>query len=546
MTGRTVGENPITPTRIRILAALAVGVPFWASEVRPQAVSSTMAPPASTSGAVPSAPSGDTSGAAGRRGGWFVVPSLTVTETYTDNVALTPSNRKEADLITAVIPGVRIEGNGARAKLSLNYRRHQVLYAGDSDRNSSQNFLSAIGSLEAVERWLFLDAGGTITQQAISAFGSQPTVTENVNANRSETRTYYISPYARGRIGSAAEYEVRYRLTTTSSSANTLSDSDVSDWTGVMKSPTRGATFGWALDAKRQTTHFDVRRTLELTHVRGTLLYHFDPELTLSLLGGQESNNYLSQTTEDKITYGAGFEWTPTPRTRVAGTAEKRFFGDSHHFILAHRTPRSSWQYLDSRTVTVLPNQLALAPAGTAFDLLFNALSSRVPDPVLRAQEVERILQQGGIPSDLGLQTGFLTTRAFVEHLRQASVALLGVRNTITFTAAMSRRESITGAGGAADDFSLSPEIDTRSIGGSWAHRISALSSVNLLISHIQTTGAAATNLETTQNAIRLLFSHRLSPRSSAGLAFRYVRFDSTSGVEYTEKAVTASVSTTF
>lgn len=501
-------------------------------------------PPVSSTASTPSdspGPTGDT-----RRGGWLIVPSISVMETYTDNVTLAPSGREESDFITSVMPSLRVEGNSARAKLSLNYRRQQLLYAGDSDRNSGQNFLNAAGTLEAVERLLYIDAGASITQQAISAFGSQPTVTENVDRNRAETATYYVSPYVRGRFGSAAEYTLRYKRTMTNSSVNAFSDSDINDFTGAVRSISRGTLFGWALDANKSTTHFDTRRSIELRLLRGTLFYHYDPELTFLAIAGHESNNYASPSMEDKATYGAGFEWTPSPRTRAAGTAERRFFGDSHDFTLTHRTPLSSWQYSDRRMVTVLPNQLALTSPGTAFDLLFNALTSRFPDPIARAQEVERLLQQTGTPANLGLQTGFLTTRAFVEQVRQASVAMLGVRNTITFTATMSQREGIGAAGGTPDDFTLSPEIDTRSLSISWAHKLSAVTSANVIASHIQSKGAAGTNLETEQNTVRLLFTHRFGPRTSGTLGLRYVRFDGTTGQEYTERAVTASVSTTF
>ena len=542
------GRHRVATVHVLALFSLAPNlVPALASEG-----GSSDGPSASSAGGQPSssnavAPldSGST-GTGALRGGWLITPSISVLETYTDNVALAPSNRKESDFITSVTPGLRIEGKGARANLSLVYRRHELLYAGESDRNSSQNFLNATGSLEAIERWLFIDAGATITQQAISAFGSQPTVTENVSSNRVETSSYFISPYIRGRLGSAAEYNVRYRWTAASSDGNALADSDVSEWSGNLGSTARGTLFGWRLDASRQANHVDTRRSTELRLVRGTLLYHYDSDLTFSLNAGHESNNYSTASTESRVTYGGGFEWVPSPRARVAGTTEKRFFGESHEFTLDYRTPLSSWQFLDRRVVTVLPPQLALPGQATAYDLLFDALTSRFPDPALRAQEVQRVLQQNGTPENLGLQTGFLTTRAFVERIQQASFALLGTRNTITFTATRTTREGIGEAGGGPDDFTLSSEIETRTIGASWAHRFSALSSANLLATRIQTKGSAGTNLESVQDTVRLIFSHRLGPRTSGSIGLRYVRFDPTTGLDYTEKAVTASVSTTF
>jgi uncharacterized protein (PEP-CTERM system associated) len=335
-------------------------------------------------------------------------------------------------------------------------------------------------------------------------------------------------------------------VATTHSTASTLANSQDSTWSGVLKSSSELATIGWSLDANRQTTQFSARRSLELSHVRGSLLYHYYPELTFSLLGGTESNNYASQSAESRGTYGVGFDWAPSPRTRANGTVEKRFFGDSHELSLSHRTPLSSWQYVDSRTVTVVPNQLALARPGTAFDLLYDALASRFPDPAVRAQEVERQLQQNGIPANLGVTNGFLTSQAFVQRNHQASVGLLGARNTITFTAALTRREALGAGGGAVGDFISSPVIDTRSVSASWAHRLSPLSSVNLLASYVNSKGATGTSLDTTQKAVRVLFSHDFSRRTQGTLGARYVTFDSTTGLAFTEKAVTASIAMSF
>jgi uncharacterized protein (PEP-CTERM system associated) len=531
------------------LGAMAVMLPAGAADgltpdAQPETSSQpiTYGQPPTSASQVPQA----ASAASSERRGWFIVPSISVLETYTDNVALAPGNRKEADFITSLSPRLRIEGNTARARLNFDYQRQQLLYAGDSRRNTGLNFLNALGRLEAVENRVFVEAGGTISQQAISAFGAQPTSIENTNSNRAETSNFFLSPSIRGRIGSAAQYEARYSVATTHSTASTLANSQDSAWSGVLKSSAELATIGWSLDGSRQTTHFSGRRSLELSRVRGSLLYHYYPELTFSLLGGTESNNYASQSTESRGTYGVGFDWAPSPRTRANGTIEKRFFGESHALSLSHRTPLSSWQYVDSRTVTVVPNQLVLTRRGTAFDLLNDALASRFPDPALRAQEVERLLQQNGIPANLGVASGFLTSQAFVQSNHQASVGLLGARNTITFTAALTRSEAVGAGGGAVGDFIASSVIDTRSVNASWAHRLTPFSSVNLLTSYANTKGATGSRLDTTQKTVRVLFSHEFSRRTQGTLGARYVTFDGTTGLAFTEKAVTASIAMSF
>src|SRR4051812_7456917 len=63
---------------------------------------------------------------------WRIVPSISVAETYTDNVALTPSSTKESDLITQVSPGIHLISQG-RLRLDASYTPTALLYANNSD-----------------------------------------------------------------------------------------------------------------------------------------------------------------------------------------------------------------------------------------------------------------------------------------------------------------------------------------------------------------------------------------------------------------------------
>jgi uncharacterized protein (PEP-CTERM system associated) len=87
--------------------------------------------------------------------------------------------------VTAITPGISIDGKGARTSLRLSYTLTGQFYSpgysnSDTDRllgqksasNSHQNALTAVGMLEAIEDWLFIDATGTISQQYLSAFGT--------------------------------------------------------------------------------------------------------------------------------------------------------------------------------------------------------------------------------------------------------------------------------------------------------------------------------------------------------------------------------------
>jgi uncharacterized protein (PEP-CTERM system associated) len=183
----------------------------------------------------------------------------------------------------------------------------------------------------------------------------------------------------------------------------------------------------------------------------------------------------------------------------------------------------------------------------SAFDLPSEALASRTPERRAREREVERRLQRSGIPSDLGIASGFLTSRPFIEHTRRASVALIGIRNTITFTANTTKSTVLGPEGAIPDDFTLSPQIEQRSFGASWAYRISALSTLNFLASRTESEGVQSANLDTAQSLFRVLLTRQMTQRTSASVAIRYERFEGSSSIpSYTEKAITAALFTTF
>src|SRR5258708_6168305 len=100
------------------------------------------------------------------------------------------------------------------------------------------NVLHAFGSLEAVEKFLFVDVNGNISENFISLFRAQPAEITSVTPNRTETRTYGISPYLIGQAGSAFSYELRNQNIWTNATSEALADTQLMQCTGPIASPT--------------------------------------------------------------------------------------------------------------------------------------------------------------------------------------------------------------------------------------------------------------------------------------------------------------------
>ena len=485
-------------------------------------------------------------------GEWKITPTLAVTEIATDNVALTNRNKK-SDLISDVNPGIRIEGSGGRSKLRLNYQMHNLFYAQDSSRNEVQNSLNALGTLEAVDNWLFIEASGNISQQSLSAFrssSSSSSVNVNTNLNSTETSTYRVSPYIVGSFGSFADYQLRYNFATTSRKSSLSNDENTSELVGSLKGSTSFSNLAWSVDASTQTVDYDRGRDDEADRIRGVLTYQIDPQFRVYLIGGVESNNYQSLDKESSTTRGAGFDWSPTDRTLLSVSRENRFFGPANTISFTHRTANTAWKYSDTEDVVTQTDQQSTVSLGTYYDLFYNMLSYSIPNEAQRAAAVSSMLLSAGIPLNAQMEGGFLTNGSTIEHRREFSFALLGSRNTVTFAGGETQTERASQGALISDlganGFLEAQKIRQRFASINWSHKLTPFSSLIASVSRTNSkgSGTGGSSLETTEQMYNLNVTTQLGPKTNAGVSFRHVVGDGT--VNYTENALTGTLSHQF
>lgn len=488
--------------------------------------------------------------AGGGRPAWLIVPRVSITETITDNGALSQGTRgKQGDQITQVSPGVQIQGQSGRARGYLDYSLNQIVYAQESGQNQTQNALTAFGTLEAVEKWLFVDATGSISQTAISAFGAQSSSNTSINSNSTETSTFRLSPYIKGQLLSFADYQVRYDRVASRSQSNLASDSDSEAWTASLNGNTPLSSLGWSLSGSRQTVDYTLGRKTEADRFYGMLIWQVSPQFKLKGSGGQEANNYVSLDKETKSTHGYGFDWAPTERTLVSWFRENRFFGDGHQFTFTHRTPLTSWRFTDSRDVTAM-NQSGNVGLGTIYDLVLAMIPATITDPAQRAARANELIFLFGLPRNAVVNSNFLTAQATLARRRELSFIITGVNNTVTFTASESRQESLSSRTITLfrDSFSMANVIDQRGFGVNWSHRISAMSSLMAGVMKTNTSGSGGRggDINSNQKSLNVSFSTRLGPKTGASLGLRRTVFDSDASSGYTENALTGTLTAQF
>lgn len=471
-----------------------------------------------------------------------VVPRAGVTVTATDNSRNSGGNG--ADLITRASGGVQVRKSGGRVQGALDYTLSALVYANDSGSNNFQNALNGFATAEVVDDWAYIDANARISRQLISAFGLQSSDSSLGNANQAEVATLSLSPYVRGRLGGLANYEARLSHSETRSDASGNSDSSTTGASALLSGGNPSSLFSWVVSVSRQSYDFSEGRRTEDDRLRGVLTLALNPQFSVSAIGGRESNNFTDLDKQSRSTSGFGLDWRPTTRTRLSAERERRFFGDAHAVSFDHRMSRAALRLSSSRNVASGVQQLASRSLGTAFDLFFFQFESIEPDPVLREQLVNSFLLANGISPSAVVSAGFLTSGITIDRRNDVSLALRGVRDTLTLVASTTDSSRPDGVALVGDDFDVSNVIRQRGYSIGWARRLTPRSSFNLNLSLNRTTGRLGSQ-STELRSLSATWSNRISERGSMSLGARHSQFDSTSN-DYTENAIVGSLSITF
>ena len=472
-----------------------------------------------------------------------VTPSISLGQTVTDNRVDGTNPSGAAESITTLEAGVRLANRGGRISGNVDYSLTGVMYARDSRSNDLQNRLQANVLGELVERRLFVEALASISQQPISALEQQTPDGIVRTRNRTEVSSLALRPRLESRLGSDVDLQMQAALSSTDTGgAEATSDSTNLSGSFKLASSTAGK-FGWSLDGTRNYVDFDQGRRTVDDRVTLGLSLRADVDWLLRLRGGMEANNF--RRTEGKSQYenwGAGFLWTPSARTRMAVDADRRSFGHSHTVSLEHRSRQSVWRYTDSQDVTRGAADTAATLVG-AFDLFNQLYVSQEPDPVLREQLVDSLLQRNNLRRDSQVPVGFLTSAVTLQRRQELSLLLQGQRTSFIASAFASDSRRVDTQSSAVDDTVSGNGIRQRGLTFTLTHRLTPTASLSLLASSVR--GQESAGRRTDLRSVSAFWSDRLGPRTNFSLGVRHAEYDA--DIEpYTENAVIANLSLRF
>ena len=171
--------------------------------------------PTGFNGAIPAAPApagGEPTAVAGPAPPWLLTPSLTLGETFTDNVNLAPPGQTRSDLITTISPGLNLVGQTARVNLSLTYDPQLLLFALGTSSPVLQQQLLGTGKVEIYPKEVFAEGSASIGQAYVSNAGAFAPTNLTTNNNLQTVEAVNFSPYILHHLGSYADTETRYRF----------------------------------------------------------------------------------------------------------------------------------------------------------------------------------------------------------------------------------------------------------------------------------------------------------------------------------------------
>ncbi len=453
--------------------------------------------------------------------------------TATDNATAAPDDQRRADVLAILRPRAQWRHQGAGLRADVDVAAVMTASAAGRVPATARPDATATASAMLVDQWVGVDASARAATVEADPFG--PRVQDTSAANQRVSQSYAISPYLRRRVGNLTVLARRDDgITLHAPGTDTTQVTSGSVLRLDLEPQPLGAT---ASVSRRDSNDRGValsRFTIE--EARGGAMLALDGgDLRLGAEGGRDRVR-TALTQHDDPMASASIDWHPTPRTDIAGSVQKRFFGHGGTFTVTHRTPFTSVSLRLSREPVLESETLgggAGAPGGgpaTLRSALDAILTTRYPDAAVRAGLVDTLLAGRGGDQLLGGPVGLVAD--YPQLLSQALVtwALLTPRTTLTVSGYTRTVQAIRRDGDPLEGLP-GGSLDSRQSGGSLqvSRKLAPTLSFDALAqaSRIQGLGDAHGN-RSDDRVARLWITKGLSPRATLTTGLQVERFSST------------------
>ncbi len=339
---------------------------------------------------------------------WRFIPSLTLRETFTDNINLEPDG--ESAWVTEFNPGIYITnrqrnlaggggfggggfggggfggggfggggfGGGGRQRgrmlFDLNYRMQNIFSTQNGRGYDLRHQLQAAMSAELLRNAVYLDTSASAGQTLVDPSGIQAIDNLNNTGNRTDFYTFFVSPYWRPHFAGYAEGEVRVSYGYVLTPDATPKSSQRHAETVQLVSGHRFNILTWRASFRNDETLYAGKGSQDvlLRNGLGELRYRWTHDFSTFVRGGFNDSSFQSRTNTNQngFFWTVGGRWqptrlfmveagygnnyfvtvriTPTRRTLLEGTYMHNrvgtITGDVWRALIRHRTKRTVWQ----------------------------------------------------------------------------------------------------------------------------------------------------------------------------------------------------------
>ncbi|WP_341676078.1 TIGR03016 family PEP-CTERM system-associated outer membrane protein [Niveibacterium sp. SC-1] len=483
----------------------------------------------------------------GKSAPWSVTPEVTGSLRFSDNASQASDGSRASDTIVSVVPAVSLSGRTANSAGAFRFNLRNETYLRDSSLNHTDIYGGGQGSYNLYEHKVLVDGYVNLSRERLSIFAPDPSQGAYSAEGQTNIGVYSISPYARWNTKNELAGELRYTATYTDSSNGGSLDNqlrqDVSFSLGNAATP---RPFGWSLLGSNSLTDYETAQSTRFSSVRLTGVYAVSPLLRLRGVAGYESNNLVTAFANEQAIYGGGLEWTPSPRTRLFGQVEKRFFGTGYDVQFNWRGPRSGISARFSRDVSSTSSTLSNSDLLNLYLSYLLALQNEIPDPVERARRVSELWAARGLPTTIGQGTSYVSQNYYLEQRAQIGATLNGTRNTLGVTLGYNDRQQII------DDALLSPSDSnafdrTRetTLGAYFTHALTPIAQLSLAASLARSRAeGSAVEDSSRRRTVGVTATTRLGVHTTGSLTYTYS--SSSGATEYEENSIGATLGMRF
>ena len=478
---------------------------------------------------------------------WDVVTGLMVEETYTDNISLSPKGTESSDFVTMISPRATVRATGDRFRFDAEYRPELYWWANEG-ATRALHLYDVGGTAELMKHSLFVEARSTQGEKIYSLLGPVTDSFVNFVGNRSTVRSSFVSPYLLHHFGPYADGRARVTLSELDTDT-TFIDSQATTVDLTLASGPTYKLLTWNVALFKEDIDYNDPRAQDLEAKRATagVKRLITPTIAVVANAGYEDNNYLTTGPEPRgAIWNAGGEWNPTPRTRLAATAGRRFFGPTLALDFSHRTRLTNWKASYIEDVSTTRSEF-LIPGGAQTAGFLDALfTSTIPDPIARQGAVSSFIARNALSPNFASAINFFSSVPFLLKRMQASFGIHGVRNTVLATAFRESRDALGPDPTGATDFAFSDRITETGANLVWTTLLTPRTTLHV--------NAAASRTELVDidrrdnyKQIRVGLTHAFLPKLSGAVLLRRLENDSTvSSRSFVENAISVRMIATF